>query len=434
MIKAKEKLLAHTTTNTVVNIQNIELQYFVTFFTTIGLQCAFIATFQIRTISQVPIGRLTTTESVVSLAYWIAGSISISLGFFGFLMCLYIRVFGQYLAIHGPPGSVLKAIQIFLHYQHMIITTFSYNIVALAISAGFEFYVFMKLNVAIVTTFIIAISARVWYHYCWRIYNYNAFKEDWDANATYYRDPKCTVDQDIEPQYRPGTMIPSQLAQSMRSSGSSMGNSSRTSSLNPFDHSRSRTTSRGSGGGGSVDGEHEVTARASLFSLRNTSFYKHFMGSKSSNSWGNNRSTVAKNDATAANNKKKRKTQELQQGQEQQQIPPEQRGNIVGVLGRMRRDSASTSVLASGRAQRVGSDGSGGNAADVENPRRGLYSVHEGDDEDVEQGSGAAAGENRAWENSSLDSRASGVSGTSRFSAFSAGSGGGVQMKKLVYR
>jgi len=88
MIHAKNELLAQSTRVGVVNIQNIELQYFILFFTTIGLQCAFIAGFQIRTISQVPIGVNTLLEDVVSLAFWISGAVSISLAFFGFLMCL----------------------------------------------------------------------------------------------------------------------------------------------------------------------------------------------------------------------------------------------------------------------------------------------------------------------------------------------------------
>lgn len=115
-------------------------------------------------------------------------------------MYSYIRVFGQYLAIHGPPGSVLYAIKTFKEYQDLILITFSLNIIALAVSAAFEFYVFMKPISGAISSVIIVISGRyLWFHYCMRVYNGAKFGEE---TVESFDSVRCKAENELEPQYR----------------------------------------------------------------------------------------------------------------------------------------------------------------------------------------------------------------------------------------
>jgi len=75
MLKAQQANLVQQASNDLVNIRNIEIQYYVNFFSNIGIQSAFIAGYQLSTISQVE--RTGDNSILFSYAYWITSVISI---------------------------------------------------------------------------------------------------------------------------------------------------------------------------------------------------------------------------------------------------------------------------------------------------------------------------------------------------------------------
>lgn len=69
-------------------IRDSELQYYVQFFSTIGLQCAFIGAYQIALLSQAPVSWNNTLQYGAVMCYWITSVVGILLGFFGLLVSM----------------------------------------------------------------------------------------------------------------------------------------------------------------------------------------------------------------------------------------------------------------------------------------------------------------------------------------------------------
>ena len=116
-------------------------------------------------------------------------------------------VFGQGLALRGPPGSMIKAINAFIYYQHHILFSFTMNIVFLGLSTIFQYYVFMTLLGAHICCVITILGMLVWHKYCLKVFNRFKFanesinwtKRDDDINEQ--RNSQGEIDDDPTHRY-----------------------------------------------------------------------------------------------------------------------------------------------------------------------------------------------------------------------------------------
>lgn len=119
----------------------------------------------------------------------------------------YLVVFGQGLALRGPPGSMIKAINAFIYYQHHILFSFTMNIVFLGLSTIFQYYVFMTLLGAHICCVITIIGMLIWHKYCLKVFNRFKFANesiDWtkrDDDIHEQRNSQGEIDDDPTHRY-----------------------------------------------------------------------------------------------------------------------------------------------------------------------------------------------------------------------------------------
>lgn len=168
MLKAQQNQLAQTANHDLVNIRTAEIEYFVQFFTNFGTQCALIAGFQLSSISQVNTDGASRWAANI---YWVSAALCICLSLHVLLCSVYATVFGQGLALRGPSGSMVRAVDGMCAEQYEIIYIFSCNIFVLGVSTIATYYVVMDEYGAHACTGITIIAMYYWYRYCLRIYN-----------------------------------------------------------------------------------------------------------------------------------------------------------------------------------------------------------------------------------------------------------------------
>lgn len=168
MLKAQQAQLAQAANIDLVHIRTAEVEYFVQFFTNFGTQSALIAGFQLSTLSQVDTDG---TSRITANIYWVSTTICICLSLHVLLCTVYAAVFGEGLALRGPPGSMVRAVDGMVYEQQQVILTFSINIFALGVSTISTYYVIMDIWGAHVCTAITVVAMYFWYAYCLRIYN-----------------------------------------------------------------------------------------------------------------------------------------------------------------------------------------------------------------------------------------------------------------------
>lgn len=140
MLKAELNQVAQTANIDLVNIRTIEIDYYVQLFNTFETQCALIAGFQLATISMVPTDEV---SRVAANIYWISSALNICLSLHVILCSIYATAFGQGLALRGPPGSMVRAVQGMYAEQYNIVYIFSINVFILGVSVISTYYCVM---------------------------------------------------------------------------------------------------------------------------------------------------------------------------------------------------------------------------------------------------------------------------------------------------
>ena len=113
MNKANQQLVVSTTNGFLASIRSIEIGYFTTFFGSFGTLSALFVGLVIQNLSQIPAqtayefnyapkGWVIIYSICTAVAFCAAVHMTIVSGF--------LNVFGQHLALRGPPGSMVKAI------------------------------------------------------------------------------------------------------------------------------------------------------------------------------------------------------------------------------------------------------------------------------------------------------------------------------------
>jgi hypothetical protein len=176
MYQANHDAIVQNLNYDLVMLRQNEVLYFVNFFSTFGTQAALMAGFLAASISQVP-GLEVDCHYAFKQTYWI----STSIGFVGALHVLictvFLAVYGQGLALRGPVGSMMTAVEGMVYEQEQVVGCFIFTVVFFTISTVATFFIMVPIEAAIVCTILMLFGIYAWYHYVLRIYNRFQYKK-----------------------------------------------------------------------------------------------------------------------------------------------------------------------------------------------------------------------------------------------------------------
>ena len=170
MLKANQDAVIQEANIQLVNIRYAEIQYFTDFFTNFGTQCFLLAGFICGAVSQTP-GYDANCNYFWVFMYNIASAACVALATLGLLISVFISVFGQGLAIRGPPGSMIKAIEGMVIEQHNAVALFLGAVISYILQEIGMFWIMMDQPNAIICSIIVAVFAVYTYNVSLRIYN-----------------------------------------------------------------------------------------------------------------------------------------------------------------------------------------------------------------------------------------------------------------------
>ncbi len=170
MIKASQEALVHQAKRDLIIIQRKELQYFSEISGRFGLQGALFAGFLLDVFCNV-----NTIDSDGNLIwkwiYWLSFPIVITFSLAVTLGSTFSKVFAPGLALRGPSGSMIRALEGLVLETNGIFVLFFWMIVLFQIFSLSLSFVIMSENCAIVCSIIFAFGVYLWYYQCLRIFN-----------------------------------------------------------------------------------------------------------------------------------------------------------------------------------------------------------------------------------------------------------------------
>jgi hypothetical protein len=170
MYKASHEAVIQQANIQLVGIRYAEIQYFTQFFTTFGTQCFLLAGFICGAVSQTPAFGA-TCHYFWQILYNISSASCISFATMGLLISVFISVFGQGLAIRGPPGSMIKAIEGMVVEQHHAVALFVGAAISYVLQEIGMFFVMMDTLGAVISSVFVILVAMYTYNAAVRIYN-----------------------------------------------------------------------------------------------------------------------------------------------------------------------------------------------------------------------------------------------------------------------
>eukprot|EP01035_Chromulina_nebulosa_P021466 gene21466-27804_t len=132
MIRADQKAVAHTANINIIQLRKQEVDYFISFFTNFGTQSAVVTSI---VFGNIQIAQTTDCHIGWLYLYWIGTTLSIIFSVKSFLAALYISVYGDSLALRGPIGSMVKAVDGMAEGQKSVVSNFLLSIIFLTFSS-----------------------------------------------------------------------------------------------------------------------------------------------------------------------------------------------------------------------------------------------------------------------------------------------------------
>ena len=173
MIRAQIQRNNHTTNKKVIDIRQIELEYYQEFFNMFATISALLIGFTLNSLTNMVLDGSEKQSRVRVFAdlYWVGCAATFATAIYTLFSTMLCNVFGPGLALRGPLGSMVKAVNGMFDEQHAILYSFVLSIVAFAIMMTVYFWMVMTTIGAATGTIIVFLSSFVWYHYCVRIVN-----------------------------------------------------------------------------------------------------------------------------------------------------------------------------------------------------------------------------------------------------------------------
>ena len=173
MIRAQVQLNNQATNKRLVDIRQLELTYYQEFFDAFATISSLLAGFTLNSITNMVLDGSEKQSRVRVFAdmYWVFTAAIFATSIHTLFCTILCNVFGPGLALRGPLGSMVRAVNGMFEEQYSILYSFVLSIVAFALMMTVYFWMVMTTIGAAVSTIIVVASSFVWYHYCVRIVN-----------------------------------------------------------------------------------------------------------------------------------------------------------------------------------------------------------------------------------------------------------------------
>lgn len=184
MNQANQQAVIQSANMNLVQIRQIELDYFSSFFTSFGTQTALMIGFIVGSLSQVPgVDNPSGCHYFWIVLYWLTSAACVSSAIHCLVCTIFLEVFGQGLALRGPLGSMVRAVEGMIVEQKAIVLGFIFTIFMFGLQCIGMYWIMMDQTCAIIASIITFIAIFFWYQYALRLYNrfnWNESKVDWD--------------------------------------------------------------------------------------------------------------------------------------------------------------------------------------------------------------------------------------------------------------
>eukprot|EP01033_Poteriospumella_lacustris_P001575 gene1575-1144_t len=267
MFQAQHKQLMHETNVAVVNIRSIELGYFMNFFTNFGVNAAVGFGLIAGSVSQVPgYDNPTGCWYGFIVLYWVTSALTVVSSIFALITEIYVVVYGQGLALRGPSGSMVKAIDGMIDEQKTIFWAFNATLLFLGLQQIGMYFIMMDSTSAWITGALTLVAMFSWYRYGLRLYNrFNwdklaiAWKEEEEKNGAQGKAPTPIDNDDIDPitrleqSLRTQQQQQQQTQQGQKSTAATAGDKKRSVRLSVMSSLSTGKTSTGTSKGGAAN-------------------------------------------------------------------------------------------------------------------------------------------------------------------------------------
>lgn len=216
MLRANQQLLLQQTNIGLLNLRQIELNYYTTFYSAFAGQSAILCGFVYSSVTQmgygggVPYTGAIVEEGTIDRAhynyillfFWLTSAVCIMAALHNIFCSTLIVVLGPAKALFGPIGSMSPANESMRDEMQQIVVSYMIMCGSFALSTTASFWVVMGLIPASVCTAITAVACRWWYIYAQRIYNRFYFDDLWNSRLkedASFLDPAADDDDDDDP-------------------------------------------------------------------------------------------------------------------------------------------------------------------------------------------------------------------------------------------
>ena len=169
MIHAGQKALFQEQNQRVLGIRQAEMDYFTNFYTNFATQSALVMASVTGAVTNIVPDH--DHPTVINDFFYIAGGLTFAFSMHSLLCSVFTIVFAPNLALHGPLGSMVRAIDGMIAEQDQIFLCFVLSLVFFTINTIAWNWILMSDEAATVSSISIIIASGGWYTYCLRIYN-----------------------------------------------------------------------------------------------------------------------------------------------------------------------------------------------------------------------------------------------------------------------
>ena len=169
MLRAEQLALIQQANQQLLTIRELELDYYTTAFSNLGTICSFIAGFSINALTSLAPMQYNCAEFWRTL-YAICLITCISSALHCSLSTSFAGIFGSGLALRGPSGSMVRAVDGLIAEKEQIYASFVLTIISFQGTAFCISWIVMSNTAASVCSAVFIISSYIWYKYCTRIH------------------------------------------------------------------------------------------------------------------------------------------------------------------------------------------------------------------------------------------------------------------------
>lgn len=193
MFQAQQKQIIQQANQQLISIRSSELDYFMSFFSNLGLNAALGIGYIAQSISQVPgFENPTQTWWGFRFLYWTASAMTLACAAYAMITAVFVSVFAQGLALRGPLGSMVRSIEGMIEEQQVIFWSFNSVIFFLAWQQIGMYFIMMDQTSAWICGAITIVAMVSWYWYALHLYN----RFSWTSAELKWKDDEKSSEKD----------------------------------------------------------------------------------------------------------------------------------------------------------------------------------------------------------------------------------------------